>query len=168
MNNKAWIASAVALTVAWVFAPVSAVAYVDVELDGNRHVIGTSYAVQGAKLIVYRQTGAVEINRDTVRAIRERDGAAPSDHPVASTATPQHANAKTAAAIRPTDGRVHDPQARERELASRLMAVRIDRLAAKQRGEHDTVEKLEKDIRQLQGERTANWSELHPEDARTK
>ena len=164
MSNNAWFASAVALTVAWVFAPVSVAAYVDVELDGNRHVIGASYAVEGGKLIVYRQTGAVEIDRNTVRSIHERDGDGPADRTAPSTATPQHADAKTAAA----NGRVNDRQARERELASRLMAMRIDRLAAKQRGERDTAEKLEKDIRHLQSERTANWYELHPEDARTR
>jgi hypothetical protein len=43
--------------------------------------------------------------------------------------------------------------------------MRIDRPAAKQPGDRESLEKLEQDIAKLQRERTTNWTALHPEDA---
>ena len=148
----------------WSLAPSASLAYVDIELEGNRHVIGDSYADQGGKLVVYRTSGAVEIDRSSVRSIHERSGDMPSDvqrFAVPDTAAPASASAPSTGA--PSAG-VHskDPQARDQELATKLIDIRLNRLAAMQRGDDAAMKKLDKEINTLQGERTGNWKKLHP------
>jgi len=59
----------------------SAQAYVDIELDGGSHVKGESYSSspESGKLVVYRPSGAIEIDRSKVRSIREVDGSLTED-----------------------------------------------------------------------------------------
>jgi len=145
-------------------APTASMAYVDIELEGNRHVIGDSYADQGGKLVVYRPSGAVEVDRALVRSIHERSGDMPSDvqrFAVPEAAAPASASAPSTGA--PSAGvRSKDPQARDRELATKLIDIRMNRLAAMQRGDDAAMKKLDKEINTLQGERTGNWKKLHP------
>jgi len=61
------------------FGAVPAHAYVDIELNNGRHVVGESYGRQGEKLIVYRHLGAIEIDRGAVRSIQERTGEMPAE-----------------------------------------------------------------------------------------
>lgn len=58
-----------------------------------------------------------------------------------------------------------DPATRDRSLAHQLMDLRLNRLAAKQHGDAETMERLAKEIDKLQGERTTNWKKLHPGEA---
>ena len=149
-------------------APVAVRAGVDIELEGNRHVLGSSYTDQGGKLIVYRPSGAVEVDRASVRSIRQYDGDAAADKQALalpqSGASAPAVSAPDALSSATTPVRAKDPEARDRELGARLMKMRIDRLAATQRGDHDAAKKLEKDIQKFQGERNTNWKKLHPED----
>jgi hypothetical protein len=147
----------------WALAPVAGHAYVDVELQSSRHVVGASYVVDGDKLIVYRPSGAVEVNRHAVRSIHERDGELSSDrqNPAVSPSTAT----KVAANDTASSPSVEDPQRRDHELASKLMQMRIERLAAKQRRDQESMEKIDKEISQLQGERNTNWKKLHSEEA---
>jgi hypothetical protein len=158
------ISPLVAVLLSWSLAPGVSHAYVDIELEGNRHVIGDSYVDQGGKLVVYRPSGAVEVDRASVRSIHERSGDMPSAvqrFAVPDAAAPASASAPSTGA--PSAG-VHskDPQARDRELATKLIDIRLNRLAAMQRGDDAAMKKLDKEINTLQGERTGNWKKLHP------
>jgi hypothetical protein len=153
--------SLAAALLAMTLAPNAASAYVDVELMGNRHVIGDSYVDQGAKLIVYRPSGAMEVDRAQVRSIQEHEGSMPND--VQRFAAPEASSAATSASTTApaTVIRSKDPQTRDQELSGKLMDMRLDRLAAKQRGDETTMKKLDKEIHTLQDERNSNWKKLH-------
>ena len=168
MKTKKTRAFALWVLVASALAPVAVRAGVDVELEGNRHVLGSSYTDEGGKLVVSRPSGAVEIDRASVRSIRQYDGDAAADQQALaaphSGASSPAASAPDAVSSAATQIRAKDPEARDRELGSRLMKMRIERLAAAQRGDHEAAKKLEKDIQKFQGERNTNWKKLHPED----
>src|SRR5205823_7889172 len=66
-------------TVACAFVPALAIAYVDIELDNGRHVAGESCEEHGDKVVVHRPLGAIEVDRATVRSIRELGGEMPAD-----------------------------------------------------------------------------------------
>lgn len=161
-----------ALLFAAALSPPLARAYVDVELEGNRHIVGDSYAVEGTKLMVYRSSGNVEVDRSAVLAIHERPGDAPTDvqRPVARS---ESAPAAAAPSSRSSDGGVEaapsthttDPAAREEELGRSLMNLHLDRLAARQRGDDEALRKLDSEIGKLQTERKQNWKKLHPDAA---
>jgi hypothetical protein len=55
-----------------------------------------------------------------------------------------------------------DPQARDHELATELIDIRLNRLAAMQRGDDAAMKKLDKEIKTLQADRQGNWQKLHP------
>jgi hypothetical protein len=55
-----------------------------------------------------------------------------------------------------------DPQEREHQLAHQLIHVRLDRLAASQRGDQDTMKKLDQEIGALQKERIENYKKIDP------
>jgi hypothetical protein len=161
------MARAVALVVvAWMLGAPSSDAYVDVELDGGAHVKGDSYSSSSEtnKIIVYRPTGAIEIDRSKVRSIREVEGSldelpAPSQSsaPMASTAP-----AKAVAAPRATLAETKDPKERDQQLSQQLMHMRLDRLAASQRSDQETMKKLDKEIGSLQKERIQNYKKIDP------
>jgi hypothetical protein len=161
------IARTVALVVAaWMFGATSSDAYVDVELEGGAHVKGDSYSSSSetGKLIVYRPSGAIEIDRSKVRSIREVEGslsepAAPSQ-PSATVAST--APAKTAAPLPATLGETKDPKERDQQLSHQLMHMRLDRLAASHRGDEETMKKLDKEIGSLQKERVKNYKKIDP------
>jgi len=100
----------------------SAQAYVDIELDGGSHVKGESYSSspESGKLVVYRPSGAIEIDRSKVRSIREVDGSLTEDaalsRPSAATA-PAAPIASVPAATAPSTAapvQTKDPKERER------------------------------------------------------
>jgi len=155
--------SLLVLLLASCFAPVLGHAYVDVELEGGRHVIGEYYTTDAAKLTVYRPSGAIEVDRATVRAIREPSGDMPAEVQSASSA-PARTDSSAAAISSPhaSAAPVKDPAQRENELAHQLVDTRLDRLAAMQRGDDEAMKKLDKQIKNLQGERQENWKKLHP------
>jgi hypothetical protein len=137
-------------------------AYVDVELDGNRHVIGESYSAAGDKVIVYRPSGAVEVDRAAVRSIQERSGEMPAEvHSASSGVAPSSGSPSSGAAPSgvgaSTQTTLKDPKAREEELAHQLIEMRLNRLAAKQRGDDETIKALDKEIKTRQGERESIW-----------
>lgn len=141
-------------------------AYVDVELEGGRHVKGESYSAEAGKLVVYKPSGAVEIDRSTVRSIREVEGsldepaAAPAESSAAAASpAPAKAAAPPPAASHPV---TEDPKERENELARQLMFIRLDRLAASQRGDQETLKKLDGEIGSLQKERIQNYKKIDP------
>jgi hypothetical protein len=144
-------------TAACALVPALATAYVDIELDNGRHVAGESYTDQGDKLVVYRPLGAIEVDRATVRSIRELSGEMPADvqrnlSPAASAALqsssppaqPSRGGAEVASS---------DPQARQREITAKLFEVYRVRLAAKNRGDDAEFQKLDKEATQLENER---------------
>lgn len=161
------IARTILPLVAFGVAAPFAHAYVDVELDGGRHVIGQYYTDQGGKLTVFRPSGAIELDRKSIRSIQEPPGDMPSE----VIGTVSDAPAATAASVASpgghtvTESKAKDPEARERELGHQLVNMRLDRLAATQRGDNDAVKKLDKQINSLQGERQSNWKKLHSSDA---
>ena len=160
-------ASAIA---ALTFVASSAHAYVDIELDGGSHVKGESYSSSPdtGKIVVYRPSGAIEIDRSKVRSIREVDGSLTEDaalsRPSAATA-PAAPIASVPAATAPSTAapvQTKDPKERDRELSHQLMHMRLDRLAASQRGDQDTMKKLDKEIGSLQKDRIDNYKKVDP------
>jgi hypothetical protein len=147
-------------------APFAGEAYVDVELNSGRHVIGQSYTDQGGKLIVFRPSGAIELDRTSVRSIQEPAGDMPSEVGVTASSLPVVDAVGTSApkGQAGTATRTIDPATRERELAHQLIDVRLNRLAATQRSDDEAIKKLDKQIKSLQGEREANWKKLHPHE----
>ncbi len=144
-------------TVAYALAPARAIAYVDIELDNGRHVAGESYTDQGDKLVVYRPLGAIEVDRATVRSIREQSGEMPADaqrnlSPSAS-AAPQSSASQPQLRLGPSPAASSDPQARQREITAKLFEVYRVRLAAKNRGDDAEFQKLDKQAKQLEQER---------------
>ena len=163
---RAFAAAIAALTLS---AP-SAHAYVDIELDGGSHVKGESYSSSPdtGKIVVYRPSGAIEIDRSKVRAIREMEGSLIDDaarsQPSAATA-PAAPIASVPAATAPSTAapvQTKDPKERDRELSHQLMHMRLDRLAASQRGDQDTMKKLDKEIGSLQKDRIDNYKKVDP------
>jgi hypothetical protein len=144
----------------------AAFAYVDVELDGGHHMIGDSYVAQGDKLVIYRPSGAVEVDRAAVRSIQEHSGSAAGD--VQSFSVPSKPAPSSPTSPKPRvapPAPAKDPAERERELGRQLVTTRLDRLAAEQRGDEEAQKDLEKQIRTLTAERQANWKKLHPPDS---
>jgi hypothetical protein len=142
-------------TVAYALVPALSIGYVDIELDNGRHVAGESYTDQGDKLVVYRPLGAIEVDRATVRSIRELSGEMPADvqrnlSPAAAAAlqssSPPAQSSRGVAAS-------SDPQARQREITAKLFEVYRVRLAAKNRGDDAEFQKLDKEATQLEDER---------------
>ena len=160
--------SATALLV-WGFASAAG-AYVDIELEGGRHVIGESYSADGQRLTVYRPSGVLELDRSTVRSIQERAGNMGGDMQSSSLPAADGSGAPAPGAHKDTTALSHavakDPEAREHELAHSLIDTRLERLAAMQRGDDATIKKLDKEINKLQTERQSNWKKLHPEAGR--
>ncbi len=162
--KTASIAQTVAVaTAVWMLGVPAGHAYVDVELNSGSHVKGESYSSEGGKLVVYRPSGAVELDRSTVRSIREMEGS--SNYEVAP-ASPAASAAPAAAAPAPAPpmARVEtkDPKERDSELSHQLMHMRLDRLAASQRGDQETLKKLDKEIGSLQKERVENYKKVDP------
>jgi hypothetical protein len=144
-------------TVAYALVPALSIAYVDVELDNGRHVAGESYEDRGDKVVVHRPLGAIEVDRATVRSIRELSGEMPADvqrnlSPAAAAAlqssSSQAQPSRGGAAVASTD-----PQARQREITAKLFEVYRVRLAAKNRGDDAEFQKLDKEATQLENER---------------
>jgi hypothetical protein len=163
------IARTVALVVAaWMFGATSSAAYVDVELEGGAHVKGESYSSspESGKLVVYRPSGAIEIDRSKVRSIREVDGSLTEDaalsQPSAAMAPAAPVAPVSAAPASAAPKQTRDPKERDRELSHQLMHMRLDRLAASQRGDQDTMKKLDKEIGSLQKERIDNYKKVDP------
>jgi hypothetical protein len=148
-------------------APSLGRAYVDVELDGGRHVIGQYYTADGAKLTVYRPSGAIEVDRASARAITEKPGDMPAEvrsgADVPPTTASNAVSAKSAPAIAAP---AKDPAERDRQLGHQLIHMRLNRLAALQRGDDEAMKKLDGQINTLQGEWQANWKKLHPSDGK--
>jgi hypothetical protein len=161
-----------ALLLAGSVAPPLVAAYVDVELDGNRHIIGESYAADDTKLTVFRASGNVEVDRSVVRSIRELPGEMPTD---VQSATAQSVSAPAPAtsvagssASSPSEARSDlptDPSERDEALANSLMHLHLNRLAARQRGDDEALKKLDTEIDKAQAERKKNWKKLHPGEA---
>ena len=145
-------------------APRLCHAYVDIELESGRHVIGQSYTDKAGKLTVYRPSGAIEIDRVSVRSIHEPSGDMPAEGGTAneSPAPATDAQPPTKAAIRVEPSK--DPAEREHQLSHQLIHMRLNRLAALQRGDDETMKNLDKQINKLQDERQSNWKKLHPTD----
>jgi ribosomal protein L12E/L44/L45/RPP1/RPP2 len=143
-------------------------AYVDIELDGGSHVKGESYSSspESGKLVVYRPSGAIEIDRSKVRSIREVDGSLTEDaalsRPSAAMAPAAPVAPVSAAQASAAAQQTRDPKEHDRELSHQLMHMRLDRLAASQRGDQDTMKKLDKEIGSLQKERIDNYKKVDP------
>jgi hypothetical protein len=143
-------------------------AYVDIELDSGSHVKGESYFSEGDRIMVYRPGGAIEVDRAKVRAIREVEGSlndtvAPAQPSAAAPSTmAPSAAAKIAPALPAALPETKDPKQRDNELSHQLMHMRLDRLAASQRGDEETMKKLDKEIGSLQKERIKNYKKIDP------
>ena len=147
--------------------PALATAYVDIELDNGRHVAGESYTDQGDKLVVYRPLGAIEVDRATVRSIRELSGEMPADvqrnlSPAAAAAL-QSSSSPAQPYLGAAVAASSDPRARQREITTKLFEVYRVRLAAKNRGDDAEFQKLDKEAKQLENERLS----LHKRETAT-
>ena len=120
-------------------------AYVDIELEGNRHIVGDSYQSDGDKLTVFRPSGAIDVPRSSVRSIQQLPGALPSAQDAAASSGP---SAKAASSVK-------DPGQRDRDLAYQLLDIRMQRLTAQQRGDDAAMKTLDAQIKTLQGERNS-------------
>jgi hypothetical protein len=164
VNPQRFARSIAALLFAGSVSPTLALAYVDIELDGNRHIVGDSYSASDTKLVVYRRSGNVEVDRASVRSIREVQGEMPTEvqQPVARPASePASASsASVSAAAPPTHAA--DPAARDEELGRSLMDLHLNRLAARQRKDAEALKKLDAEIGKVEAERVKNWKKLHP------
>jgi hypothetical protein len=162
--SQAFAAAIAAITLG---AP-STHAYVDIELDSGAHVKGESYSSspEAAKIVVYRPSGAIEIDRSKVRAIREVGGSLSDDaalsQPSAAMAPATHVAPALVAPASTAPQPTKDPKERDRELSHQLMTMRLDRLAASQRGDQDTMKTLDKEIGSLQKERIENYKKVDP------
>jgi hypothetical protein len=147
---------------------LSAHGYVDIELDGGSHVKGESYSSppESGKIVVYRPSGAIEIDRSKVRSIREVGGSLIDDaaisQPSAAMAPAAPVASVPAAPSSAVPQQTKDPKERDTELSHHLMHMRLDRLAASQRGDQDTMKKLDKEIGSLQKERIDNYKKIDP------
>jgi hypothetical protein len=151
------ILSVLVVGVACTLAPALAIAYVDIELDNGRHVAGESYEDHGDKLVVHRPIGAIQVDRATVRSIRELSGEMPADahrnlSPAASAAL-QSSASQPQSPLAASPAASSDPQARQREITTKLFEVYRVRLAAKNRGDDAEFQKLDKEATQLENER---------------
>ena len=131
-------------------------------------MVAESYQVRGEKLLVYRSTGMVEIDRARVESIREdasEDQAAsplrarpeaPADSP--RQASVGHGPAAAAGAAPSAAVSPEDTSAGERQLTRQIILANRDLLFAENRGEDKAaIEKRKKEITRLEGER----KELH-------
>jgi hypothetical protein len=164
-----WICQVFAAAIAALTLSVPpALAYVDIELDGGSHVKGESYSSspETGKLIVYRPSGAIEIDRSKVRSIREVDGSLTDDaalsQPSAATAPAAPVAPVSVAPASTAPQQTKDPKERDRQLSHQLINMRLDRLAASQRGDQETMNKLDKEIGSLQKERIDNYKKIDP------
>jgi hypothetical protein len=66
------------------------------------------------------------------------------------------------AAPRATLAETKDPKERDQQLSQQLMHMRLDRLAASQRSDQETMKKLDKEIGSLQKERIQNYKKIDP------
>ena len=147
-----WIGAAFA---ALISSP--AAAWVDVELDNGRHVIGESVQPQGDKLVVYRPIGAIEVDQKTVRSIQQRSGEMPADaqRNLAPSVSATLESPDSPSASLPATSAATDPDSRRREITTKLFEVYRLRLAAKNRGDDEAFQKYEKESKQLEHEREA-------------
>jgi len=143
-------------------------AYVDIELDSGSHIKGESYSSSpdSGKLVVYRPSGVMEIDRSKVRTIREVEGSLTEDaalsQPSAATVPATPLAPVSAAPASTASQQTKDPKERDVELSHQLMNMRLNRLAASQRGDQDTMKKLDKEIGSLQKERIDNYKKVDP------
>jgi hypothetical protein len=164
--------SSLVLLLAGSISPALVAAYVDVELEGRRHIIGEYYTADDTKLTVFRASGNVEVDRSAVRSIRELPGEMPTE---VQSATAQSVSAPAAAtsvagssASSPSETRSNlptDPSERDAALANSLMHLHLNRLAARQRGDDEALKKLDTEIDKAKTERKKNWKKLHPGEA---
>jgi hypothetical protein len=169
--------SILALLLAGGISPALVAAYVDVELEGRRHIIGEYYTANDTKLTVFRASGNVEVDRSRVLSIRELPGEMPTEVQSAtaqSVSAPAPAISATASpatsssASSPSEARSDlptDPTERDEALANSLMHLHLNRLAARQRGDDEALKKLDTEIDKAQAERKKNWKKLHPGEA---
>ncbi len=140
-------------------------AYVDIELDGGRHVKGESYSADAGKLVVYKPSGAVEIDRSTVRSIREVEGSLNETAPRPRHLPPRwllRRQRKRRHRLPRLPPQTKDPKERENQLARQLMYIRLDRLAASQRGDRETAEEARQGDRLAPEGAIKNYKKIDP------
>jgi len=128
-----------------------ALAYVDVELDGGRHIVGDSYQSDGEKVTVFRPSGALDVPRNSVRSIQQLPGALPNANDAGASASSGPSSGGSGRAT----ASIKDPGQRDRDLAYQLLDIRMQRLTAQQRGDDAAMKKLDAQIKTLQGERNS-------------
>ena len=149
--------------------PLAAVdAYVDIELDNGRHVVGETYKDEGAKLVVYRPIGKVEVDRTSVRSVRELLGAMPSDaqKTIAPASAPE-SSTSAVSSVQRAGPSSSAPDARAREITSKLFEVYRFRLAAKNRGDEESFAKFDKEATRLVQERAELLDKAKSEKPKT-
>lgn len=141
------------------FSGARAEADVDIQLREGGSVVARSYEVRDDKILIYRDTGELELDRSDVVAIHERrvdagdDGAAASAAPVAASSAPAAANA---AAPEPVSNAAtaDDPSALERSLTRSLILANRDLFFAQNRREDaEAIEKRKDEIKKLERQR---------------
>lgn len=147
-----------AAAVWFVFPAVFARSDFEISLREGGTVLAQSYRIEGDKLVAYKPSGEVQIDRARVVNIRDR-GANPVIRPARAAApaeaSPKEAGATVATAATPSQAAV-DPAARERELSRAVIIGYRDLMFARNRGENkEEIEKRKAEIKKLETERAS-------------
>ncbi|MGH7819760.1 MAG: hypothetical protein ACREQ9_08305 [Candidatus Binatia bacterium] len=143
-------------------------AYFEVELTTGGTVLASSYTEAGAKLLLYRPSGVLEVDRTAVKEIRERSGAVPeaaAPKPIAEPA-PAPVRQQKAEIVESAPSVVipqgEDPAKVERALTMKLILANRDMLFARNAGEDEkSLEKRKKEIERIQKQRETIQKQLH-------
>ncbi len=133
-------------------------AYVSVEMDNGRVVVGNVYQELERKIVVFSPSGAVELERAKVRRIDEHEGNVPAD--LAGPSTPLKSPAVVSGRVperpKPTSGKDEkDPKKRDDTIARQLIFLYRDRAMARNNKDLAAVDLLNTRIQELEAERSA-------------
>lgn len=136
-----------------IIIPRAVLAYVDVELDGNRHMIGDSCETKGDKLVIYRPSGAIEVNKAEVRSVQEREGTAAGDLQSSSIPDPPSQSSGNAPTVHAaTRSPEKDLAKRDGAVVHQMIMLRLDRLGAVNRHDDTAVKNFDKQLKTLDAE----------------
>lgn len=130
-------------------------AYVEVELDSGRVIVGNVFQDKERTIVVYAPSGTVEIDRAKVRRVEEHAGNLPAI--VAAPPPPAPSVVSGRLPTRPPgtfDRDEKDPAVRDDGLARRLIFLYRDRAMAMNHGDRQAVDALTSQIEALEAERT--------------
>lgn len=155
MNARRIIAASL---LASLFGLARVEAYVEVELDSGRVVVGNVFQERERTIVVYSPSGSVEIDRAKVRRVEEHVGNLPSITAPSRPLPPAPSVVSGRLPKRPPEsfGRDEkDPAIRDEKLARQLIFLYRDRAMAMNHNDRQAVDALTAQIEALEAERAA-------------